>query len=110
MVLQRGTFSGTLAADAYRSLMDLLALGVGGSAAGVTILGGILQAQTNGATVRIVPRGSPAPATADAGTTLAAGAGIGLQATDQWRLDEIWVRNTTAGQNATLVFTGSVEV
>lgn len=110
MVLQRGTFSGTLAADAYRNLMDLLGLGVGGSANGVEVVGGVLQAQSKSATFRIVPRGSPAPATADLGTDLAAGAAIGLQATDQWRLDEVWVRNTTAGQNAILVFSGSVEV
>lgn len=109
MALQRGTYSGTFAADAYRNLLDLFGLGIGGSANGFDIVGGILQAQTNGATIRIVPRGSPAPATADAGTALATGAGVGLQMTDQWRLDEIWARNTTAGSNATLVFTGTLE-
>lgn len=109
-MIQRNTFSGTFAADAYRSLADLFAISVGGSAQGVSIIGGVLQAQTNGVTLRVVPRGSPAPATADPGTTLAVGAAIGLQATDAWRLDEIWCRNTVAGSNATVVFSGSVEV
>lgn len=109
MALQRGTFSGTFAADAYRNLVDLLGLGVGGSPAGFSILGGMLQAQNFGVTMRMVPRGSPAPATADPGTAITAGSGIGLQATDQWRLDEIWVRNSAAGSNATVVFTGTIE-
>lgn len=108
MALQRGTFSGTFAADDFRNLLDLFALG-GQYPNGLQIVGGLLQAQSNGATVRIVPRGSPAPATADAGSALSAGSGVGLQMTDQWRLDEVWVRNTTAGQNATVVFTGTLE-
>lgn len=106
MPVQRGTFSGTFAADAYRNLMDLFALGQ----AKADVVGGLLQAQTNAAVVRIVPRGSPAPATGDAGILLAASSGIGLQLTDQWRLDEVWVRNATAGSNATMVYTGTLEV
>lgn len=109
MALQRGTFSGTFAADAYRNLLDLFGLGVGGAANGFNIVGGLLQVQTKNATVRMVPRGAPIPATADGGTDLSPGAGVGIQLTDQWRLDEVWVRNTTAGQNATVVFTGTLE-
>lgn len=106
MAIQRTTLDGTLAADAYRSLADLL--GFQGSRA--RVLGGVLQAQLNGATVRIVPRGSGVPATADAGTKLAADAPLGFQASDEVMLDEVWVRNTTAGSNARLVFTGTLEV
>lgn len=105
MKQEPGTWDGTLAADGYRNLLDLFGLGV----AHVNVVGGLLQAQTNGATVRIVPRGSPKPSDADAGTTLAAGAGIGFQESDFIRLDEIWVRNTTAASNARLVFTGTLE-
>lgn len=111
MALQRGTFSGTFAADSYRNLVDLFGLGIGGANVnGFDIIGGVIQAQVKGATLRVVPRGSTAPATTDPGTDLAVGAGLGFQMTDQWALDEIWVRNTTAGQNATVVFTGTLEV
>jgi len=106
---QRGTFTGTFTADTYRNLVDLFGLGLGGFPQGVQIVGGFLQAQGQGATFRMVPRGSPAPATAEGGNTLSAGAGIGLQKTDEWRLDEIWMRNTTAGSNATVVFTGTLD-
>lgn len=109
MVLQRVSLDGTLAADAFRSLADLF--GFLGTKA--TIVEGFIQAQTNGATLRIVPRGSPAPATADKGFALAAGAAAGLGPVRHLeagaRLDEIWVRNTTAGSNAVLVFFGIVE-
>lgn len=109
MARQRVTLTGTLAADAYRSLADLF--GFLGTQA--VIVEGVIQTQVNGATVRTLPRGSPAPATADAGLSLAAGAGIGsgpIHALDAGiRLDETWVRNTTVGANATVVFFGVLE-
>lgn len=110
MTLQRIQLNGTLAADAYRSLADLF--GFLGMQA--TIVEGFVQAQTNGATVRIVPRGATAPATGDSGLVLGVNAAIGLgpvQTIDAGvRLDEVWVRNTTAGSNSLLIFWGVLEV
>lgn len=106
---QRTTRSGTLAADAWRRLNDLLGLNVFTKA---RILEGFINIQTNGATLGIFP--DSAPDTADAGFAISAGAAIGLgPAKDSdaaWALEDIWVRNSTAGSNATVVFTGVLEV
>lgn len=110
MAIQRVTLSGTLTADAYRSLADLF----GFSGTRANIVEGFLQAQTFAGTMRIVPRGSPAPATADGGLALIAGAAIGLgpiKALDAGvALEEVWVRNTAAGSNAAFLFWGVLEV
>lgn len=110
MALQRVVLTGTFAADAFRSLADLL--GIVGSQA--VIVEGFIQAQGFGATLRIEPRGSPAPDTAAGGFQLTSGAAIGLgpiKAMDAGvRLDEVWARNSSAGSNATLAFWGVLEV
>lgn len=100
------TLSGTLAADTFRALVDLFGFP---SVTPVRIVGGTLTVAGNPAVIRIVAAGSPAPATADPGTDVAADAGIGIQESDDWYLSELWVRNGTAGSNATVTFSGTLE-
>lgn len=103
--VESGTLLGTEADDAYHSVVELF----GFPQLVARIVAGTLQVQGFGATLRYNPRRTPAPDTTLGGTAIAAGAGLGYQASDRARLDELWLRNTVAGSNATIVFSGTWE-
>lgn len=90
--------SATLTDDAYHSLAELFGL----LGAVRRVKDGFLYALTNGATW--LYGNETTPTTATAGGPIATGAGVvlGTGKPPGWRLDRIWVRNTTAGSNATL--------
>ena len=105
--LQETTLQGTLAADAYRSLVDLF--GFPGQTR-VFIVEGFVDIALNGATFRVVPPGTPPPATADPGSPRAAGGVMGFGPASGvykgYPLHALWVRNTTAGSNAQIIAQG----
>lgn len=96
------TITATLADDLYHSLAELGGL-QGGKARYALEL--VLQAQTNGMTVRFGDDSQPA--TAAVGVDITAGSGNTWgPARDKeaaWRIDQVWVRNTTAGSNARVI-------
>lgn len=94
--------SATLADDDYHRVADLLSFR---GFRGVYMLEGFLSAVSNGLTF-VYPSQTQPPA-AEAGTPLAVGASAGFGPVQSkeiaWDLRELWVRNTTAGSNATVV-------
>lgn len=104
--------SGTLAADTWRSVLDLLGLP---QTAEVYVREGFLNVQTNGGTFVLVPKGGQAPSgSSGVGVARAAGSISTFGPTSGtyrgYPLHRLWVRNTSAGANATLAFEGVVEV
>jgi hypothetical protein len=111
-LLQNISKSGTLAADTWRAVLDLLSLP---QTAKVRIVEGFLQVQDNGLTFRLINEGEPAP-------TGSTGVGIARAkdsmstfgpASGRYRgypLDRLWVRNTTAGSNGSVVLECVAEV
>lgn len=102
----RRTYTATLADDNYHRFSDLV-----GADKGLAMLEGFLGAQTNGFTWRIGP--STTPAATEAGDPIVANSGRGFGPVRDvlagWWLDELWVRNTLAGSNATVVLNAVLE-
>lgn len=96
----------TFTADGYRSLASLA--GTEGQAPALTE--GVVQAQSNGATLRFGDETTPAAT--DPGVALAVGAALGIGPVKDpaaaWPLSRVWVRNTTPGSNALVVVAGVV--
>ena len=94
--------SATLSDDVYHWVSDFLSL-VG--TRGVIMTEGFLSAVSNGLTFRYGD--DTQPATADPGTPVAVGGSAGFGPVQSkeagWDLRKLWVRNTTAGSNATVV-------
>lgn len=100
--------------DDYQPFLQL----VQGTPTVGTIMQEIVEGTFNvllfGATMAMVERGSQRPTLATVpGQQYAVGAFLGLGPTREkgagYRLDELWVANTTAGSNARIVFVGVVE-
>lgn len=91
----------TLANDDYNRVTDLFKL-LGNQ--GVLMLEGFLSATTNAAVFRYGD--DTPPGTSEAGTPLAVGATAGFGPVTSkdaaWDLRKLWVRNATAGSNATV--------
>lgn len=94
--------SATLADDLYHRVTDIMA--IPGPSTGI-LTEGFLSAVTNGMTFRYGD--DTQPATALPGTPLAAGASAGfgpvMDVAAGWDLRLLWVRNSSAGNNATVV-------
>lgn len=92
--------SAALVDDAFHSLAELFGL-LGGNA--VIMSEGFLYARTNGFTWRYGDETTPTTASTGAPVPADGGAGFGPTSTVGWDLGKLWVRNTTAGSNATIV-------
>lgn len=106
-LIQEVTESGPVT-DSYTRLLDVVGLN---SVARLEVVEGFLTFQSFGATVYY---GTTKPPASAAGTQWGAGSGFGLGPRRDkgagWRLDRVWVKNTTAGSNAVAVVQGLVEV
>lgn len=106
---QRVTKGGTLTTDDWRRLNDLLGLNVFTKA---RILEGFINVTLFGGTLGLFPE--TAPVAADDGMSIPVGASIGLgpakDSDSAWPIEEIWVKNTTAGNNAKFTIVGVLEV
>lgn len=94
-----------LADDDFHSISDLIGFDV---ASGPFLLEGFIQAQTFGLIVRFGDQAQPPKALG--GLSLVAGGALGVgpvrDPAASWFLNELWVRNATAGSNATLCVVG----
>lgn len=94
--------------DAFHSVADLIGFDLAG---GPALLEGFIQAQSFGLVVRFGDQSTPP--TAAGGLALTAGTAIGVgpvrDSRASWPLDQVWVRNATAGSNATLAVIGIAE-
>lgn len=93
--------------DAYTRLVDVVGMN---AVARMEMVEGFLTFQTFGCTVYY---GLTKPSAAQAGSQWLAGSGFGLGPRQTkgtgWRLDRIWLKNTTAGSASTAVLQGIVE-
>jgi len=102
---------GTLADDNWRSIMDLLGLGQ----TEAYLVEGFVQVQTNGAIFSLASKWGAAPTGTSggginrpAGTEAAYGPATGAQGYFGYPLARLYVRNATAGSNATIAVEGVV--
>jgi hypothetical protein len=109
VAFQDGTNAATLADDNWHRVTELLALE--GVVAYITEA--FVSVVTNGLTFVILPLGS-SPVAATQGDPFPAGSKMGLGPASGkykgWPLHLLWVKNTTAGSNGTLVVTGVLQV
>lgn len=98
--------------DNYRTVADLF--GVAGISVGAKLVEGFIQALTNGATLYVASDTTDVPGPTDPGFSLAVGAGQGwgpaYRSDAALDLANVWVRNTTAGSNATVIVQGIFDV
>ncbi len=101
------TGSGTLAADAFRSLADLC-LSDPNRIEDVIMGEGFVGVTGNAAVLLYGPETNPA--TTDGGITVAVNGGVAVGPVRDpragWDLRRWWVRNATAGANATVAING----
>lgn len=112
MSIQYVSKAGTLAADTWRAVQDLLGFP---PATKVYLREGFIQVQDNGLTFLLVPDDSPAP-TGSTGAGVArakdstSGFGPANGPYKGYPVHRLYVRNTTAGSNGTVVVEGVAEV
>ena len=96
--------------DSYSRLIDLLSM----PGVKAEYVEGFVTFQSFGATVFYQSAGGDAPLSGSVGVQWAAGSGFGLGPRQTpgagWRLDRIWLKNTTAGSAAVVVVQGIVDV
>lgn len=106
MPVRRVTLRATVA-DTFKRVIDLIS--PASSAIEGALIDGVLTFETNGLLLATLPKGT-SPGTETAFQTWPANSFIATGPEGKgYQIEELWVKNSTAGSNAVVAYTGAIE-